>query len=254
LIEPALRGLDLTARRLDVLDARAGAHQLLRRAGLERARLRLLQLLAAHAVLQLVELLLDRVALGHRRAERDFGVVTLRLGCGARLDQRHHARAIEARLLQRDLLRLQARRRRRDLLAPRAGLGLLQRRLGRDRARLGLLDLFRTRALLQLLEVGLRHVELALRGQPLRLEIARLQHQQRLPRPHAIPSAQAPLLDAAAGARADADGARLAGAAPLVRLPPLIDAVAAVADGEGGDDGERQEARVGFFRLGVGHD
>src|SRR5262249_47439713 len=116
-----------------------------------------------------------------------------------------------------------------------------------------LLDLLGARALFQLLQRRLRLIERALRLQLLRVQIARLELEERLARLEPIALAHEHGLDAPARARADGDGARLDGAAPLVRLDRLIQAIRAVDEGEPGDDRERNEPRSRCARRSVVH-
>jgi hypothetical protein len=237
----------LMSSTLDVLDARPGAHQLLRCRRLDRARLRLRELLGAHAVLELVELLADPVPLRLHRAQLDLDVVALGRRRRARGEQLANAFGVELGLLQRDVLRLQPRRHGRDLLAPRAGLGLLQRRRRRHRARPRLLELLRPRALLQLLHRRLHLEQLSFGGEALRVEIAGLEDHQRVTGLDRRPFGDQHLFDTPTDARADLNRLGLDGAAPLVGLAPLPQTIAAVGHAQRRQDRDGDEWQLLLF-------
>ncbi len=247
LIELALSSVDGRTRGLQVLHARpchdepgAGLRLLRPGRGLRDVFLSL-------AVLELVERLLGVVALRDGPAERRIGVVRLGLGDGPAQDQPVGAIGVELRLVDRDLQGDEARVGPLDLLASRPVLGFFERG-GRGLGfRPRLLNLLGPRPLFELLQVRLRLLELRLRLQALRFEVARFQREQLLPRGHAIALVNEDLFHPPARARADRDGPRLDGAAPLVRARRLIRTEAEVGRERHREDEERHEAARAFL-------
>ncbi len=159
---------------------------------------------------------------------------------------------VELRLVDGDLQRDEARVGPLDLLAPRPVLGLLERRDRRLGLRARLLDLLGPRAALELLEVGLRLARAAPapagaapRGRPARAS------RSSCPAAHAIALVNEDVLHAAARARADGDGPRFDGPAPLVRARRLVRAEAEVRD-DGRRERRRGAKRRALFRGATG--
>jgi hypothetical protein len=177
------------------------------------------------------------------------GGVDLGLRDRVGLEQLVRARGVELGLRELRLGGVEARVRGRDLLAAGAGVGLRHRgaRLVGAGARGG--DLLGARAAFELVVGGLRLRRLCLRERALRQQVARLEHDQHLAGLHAVALARLHLLDAAADARADGDGADLDGAGPLERLVGEVPAVAEVDPGEHGERDEGDEASHGRSPL-----
>jgi hypothetical protein len=128
----------------------------------------------------------------------------------------------------------------RDLLGARAHTGFLECRRRRLRASVGLLDLFRSGAFLQLVEVGHRPFDLRFGHEALSGQIGRLDLDEGLARRHAVAFLRAHGFHPTAHARPDRDGPGFDRSAPLVGLRALP---SLPSQNREPDDGRRDDQR-----------